>query len=406
MRIVAGWQRWEHLVGHHDELTDIGSLGELLVALLCGLDLADEGDAALLQRRRNNLFALAPALHPVLATVASSMIAPDRRRRAQRPGRRDRPARHLPRPARGLRPRARARHPSRRPRGRAGAPARPAVRRLAAQPAAALPPHRPDPQPHRGVGAAGARRPEHPGDAAVHVGRPGLRAARGRQGRRRRLGGAVGRRPVRGGVAGRDHLVGPPRPGRVRARPAAARRRVPALARREERPGHADRVAAGAGAGHADQAARGARLLPPAADRHDRRGQPGAAAPAGRAVRPAAARDDRPCRRGRGRAAARQHREAGPRDAARRGGRPRRQAQDRAGPAPRAGGPAGATADAGRPPVPPSGVGSTRTPTAGRAGRRWACRSSATGSSADRSRCRSSWATGRGAAAHESRPSP
>ena len=35
MRIVAGWQRWEHLVGHHDELTDIASLGELLVALLC-----------------------------------------------------------------------------------------------------------------------------------------------------------------------------------------------------------------------------------------------------------------------------------------------------------------------------------------------------------------------------------
>ena len=83
MRIVAGWQRWEHLVGHHDELTDIGSLGELLVALLCGIDLADEGDAALLQERRDNLFALAPALHPVLATVASSMIAPDRRRRAQ-----------------------------------------------------------------------------------------------------------------------------------------------------------------------------------------------------------------------------------------------------------------------------------------------------------------------------------
>ncbi|MEZ0446341.1 AAA domain-containing protein [Cellulomonas sp. ICMP 17802] len=83
MRIVAGWQRWEHLVGHHDELTDIASLGELLVALLCGLDLADEADADLLQQRRNNLFALAPSLHPVLATVASSMIAPDRRRRAQ-----------------------------------------------------------------------------------------------------------------------------------------------------------------------------------------------------------------------------------------------------------------------------------------------------------------------------------
>jgi hypothetical protein len=83
MRIVAGWQRWEHLVGHHDELTDIASLGELLVGLLCGLDLADEGDADLLQLRRNNLFALGSGLHPVLATVASSMIAPDRRRRAQ-----------------------------------------------------------------------------------------------------------------------------------------------------------------------------------------------------------------------------------------------------------------------------------------------------------------------------------
>lgn len=83
VRIVAGWQRWEHLVGHHDELTDIASLGELFVALVCGLDLADEGDAALLQERRNNLFALNPGLHPVLATVASAMIAPDRRRRAQ-----------------------------------------------------------------------------------------------------------------------------------------------------------------------------------------------------------------------------------------------------------------------------------------------------------------------------------
>ncbi|WP_456787078.1 AAA domain-containing protein [Cellulomonas sp. P5_C5] len=83
VRIVAGWQRWEHLVGHHDELTDVASLGELFVALVCGLDLADEGDAALLQEHRNNLFALDPGLHPVLATVASSMIAPDRRRRAQ-----------------------------------------------------------------------------------------------------------------------------------------------------------------------------------------------------------------------------------------------------------------------------------------------------------------------------------
>lgn len=82
-RIVAGWQRWEHLVGHHDELTDIGSLGELLAALCVGLDLAEPADAVRLSRHRGNLFALHPGLHPVVAAVASSMLDPDRHRRAQ-----------------------------------------------------------------------------------------------------------------------------------------------------------------------------------------------------------------------------------------------------------------------------------------------------------------------------------
>ena len=82
-RIVAGWQRWEHLDGTHDELTDIGSLGELLAALCCGLDLAQETDAAKLSRLQRNLFPLARELHPVVAAVASSMIAPMRHDRAQ-----------------------------------------------------------------------------------------------------------------------------------------------------------------------------------------------------------------------------------------------------------------------------------------------------------------------------------
>ncbi|WP_244927559.1 DUF4011 domain-containing protein [Nocardioides sp. W7] len=82
-RIVAGWQRWEHLLGHHDELTDVGSLGELLAALCLGLDLADPGDAARLAQHRRNLFALHPDLHPVIASVATSMLEPDRHRRAQ-----------------------------------------------------------------------------------------------------------------------------------------------------------------------------------------------------------------------------------------------------------------------------------------------------------------------------------
>src|SRR3954466_5948568 len=41
---VPGWQSWEHVVGHHDQLTDIFSLGQLLLALGCGLDLSRAED--------------------------------------------------------------------------------------------------------------------------------------------------------------------------------------------------------------------------------------------------------------------------------------------------------------------------------------------------------------------------
>jgi len=81
LRIVAGWQRWEHLLDHHDELTDVGGLGELIVALLAGLDLASHHDAADLAHHRSNLFALVPRLDPVVAAILTAMIEPDRRRR-------------------------------------------------------------------------------------------------------------------------------------------------------------------------------------------------------------------------------------------------------------------------------------------------------------------------------------
>ncbi|CAN5122518.1 WGR domain-containing protein [soil metagenome] len=79
--IVAGWQRWEHLIDHHDELTDIGSLGELMVALLTGLDLSEDDDAAELAAHHHNLFALEPGIDPVAASILASMVEPDRRRR-------------------------------------------------------------------------------------------------------------------------------------------------------------------------------------------------------------------------------------------------------------------------------------------------------------------------------------
>ncbi len=81
--LVPGWQTWEHLVGHHDPLTDVSSLGLLLCALSCGLDLALPDDVHRLAAHRRNLFVLNPHLHPVIASIASEMIEPDRRRRAQ-----------------------------------------------------------------------------------------------------------------------------------------------------------------------------------------------------------------------------------------------------------------------------------------------------------------------------------
>ncbi|HEY3560431.1 MAG TPA: AAA domain-containing protein [Kribbella sp.] len=81
--LVAGWQCWEHVVGHHDQLTDIFSLGQLLLALGCGLDLSRAADVATLIDARGNLYQLDPELHPVIVSVAAQMAEPDRHRRAQ-----------------------------------------------------------------------------------------------------------------------------------------------------------------------------------------------------------------------------------------------------------------------------------------------------------------------------------
>src|ERR1700759_5246032 len=78
---VRGWQTWEHRAGHHDELTDVASLGLLLAALACGLDLHREDDAAQLAAAGGNLFLLKPDLHPVIAQLAGQLLHPDRHAR-------------------------------------------------------------------------------------------------------------------------------------------------------------------------------------------------------------------------------------------------------------------------------------------------------------------------------------
>jgi AAA domain/Protein of unknown function (DUF4011) len=74
---------WEHVVGHHDPLTDIFSLG--IVAASVALD-ADLGEPEQLERfveHRRDLVKLNPRLHPVVARVIAGMTEIDRRERSQ-----------------------------------------------------------------------------------------------------------------------------------------------------------------------------------------------------------------------------------------------------------------------------------------------------------------------------------
>ena len=80
---LPGYGNWEHAIGHHDELTDIFSLGLILASLACGLDLTEPADLETFVNSRENLFALNPRLNPVLASVIVQMTELNRHRRAQ-----------------------------------------------------------------------------------------------------------------------------------------------------------------------------------------------------------------------------------------------------------------------------------------------------------------------------------
>ena len=80
---LPGYISWEHRVGHHDQLTDVFSLGLMLASLACGLDLTDDEDVALFVQNRENLFAISPQLHPVIAAMVLQMTELNRHRRPQ-----------------------------------------------------------------------------------------------------------------------------------------------------------------------------------------------------------------------------------------------------------------------------------------------------------------------------------
>src|SRR3954453_18371421 len=80
---LPSYDSWEHTSNHHDEVTDIFSLGLLLASIACGLDFSDLDDLELFVHNRKNLFALNARLHPVVAAVIAQMTELNRHRRAQ-----------------------------------------------------------------------------------------------------------------------------------------------------------------------------------------------------------------------------------------------------------------------------------------------------------------------------------
>jgi predicted DNA-binding WGR domain protein len=73
---------WEREIGHHDEITDVFQIGMIMACAACGLDPSDAADIERFSFNRTNLFAIAPRLHPVLASVILEATALNRHERA------------------------------------------------------------------------------------------------------------------------------------------------------------------------------------------------------------------------------------------------------------------------------------------------------------------------------------
>ncbi len=80
---LPGYISWEHRAGHHDPVTDVFSLGLLLASCACGLDFTEREDVERFAQHRDNLFALNPHLHPVVASMIRQMTELNRHRRVQ-----------------------------------------------------------------------------------------------------------------------------------------------------------------------------------------------------------------------------------------------------------------------------------------------------------------------------------
>ncbi|WP_332734172.1 AAA domain-containing protein [Flavihumibacter sp.] len=79
---IPGYKCFEHLLGHHDELTDIFCLGLVLGSMALGLDLYDKDDLETFASYRNNPVYHNQRIHPTISALITEMTTLDRQKRA------------------------------------------------------------------------------------------------------------------------------------------------------------------------------------------------------------------------------------------------------------------------------------------------------------------------------------
>lgn len=79
---VPGFRCWEQLIDHHDQVSDVFQLGQILACLACGLDFRHLEDIQAFAAHRRNLFQICPKLNPVLASIIVEMTELNRHQRA------------------------------------------------------------------------------------------------------------------------------------------------------------------------------------------------------------------------------------------------------------------------------------------------------------------------------------
>lgn len=80
---IPGYQCFEMIAGHHDDLTDIFCLGLVLGSMSLSLDLYDESDFELFVSHRKNPAYYNNRIHPTISTLITEMTELNRKRRSQ-----------------------------------------------------------------------------------------------------------------------------------------------------------------------------------------------------------------------------------------------------------------------------------------------------------------------------------